>query len=108
MNKDWKFTFGKYKGKTLEDVYYSDVNYIDFCLTTIKWLSSALIESKDDWIHKMVINVSKLRKQYNNDLEAWAWGVTSYPTFGHPVKIIYDGRDDDSELFTSNENLLKI
>lgn len=36
MSSDYKLTFGKYKGETLEEIYIEDVGYLDWLQESIE------------------------------------------------------------------------
>ena len=88
--KKWKFTFGKYKGKTLEWVFDSDFPYLFWCYGNIKWFQIKLTISKDKWVRGIVLAMLREHKVYESNLDVWAYTGGRMPVYGRGLT---SGRD---------------
>jgi len=68
----WKFTFGKYKGKTLAEVSRSHGGYISYCYNRIEWFKKMIDKDKKTkkTIFKQEVQHSRNRAYAR---EAWAY-----------------------------------
>lgn len=77
-----KFTFGKYKGHTVDSVIDFQPAYVRWVISNVKFFTlsdeqkARLSRKYDEWkfYHTSQDKISKFKKYYVDDLERYTWG----------------------------------
>ena len=100
LTLDYVFTFGKNKGKTLDDVAkIKDMSYILWCIENIDWFFNRI---KENQVLKacLVERINEYNRREDERMQAMAWGndVEDYPDDEYD-----DEYRDDTEVWGDDE-----